>query len=244
MTQGDKESFKEYAQRFIQKSAQIRPSLEESEISEIFFETLSPFYSEKMLACASQKFTDMVDMGVRIEEWARKGQVSKDNGSSSSASGGSSGGSSNGNRRSGNGYPRKNAQEVGMVAHGGFQPIYPNYPYVASVAPQTPNPRNSNYQPQRPQAPPPYYPPLYQQPYQPYNPQPFYQQPYYPPPPQQQQRPPAQQQPRPPRNQFPPIPMLYKDLLPSLLARNLVQTRPQLRMQNPLPAWYRADRTC
>jgi hypothetical protein len=67
MTQGDKESFKEYAQRFIQKSAQIRPSLEESEISE----TLSPFYSEKMLACASQKFTDMVDMGVRIEEWAR-----------------------------------------------------------------------------------------------------------------------------------------------------------------------------
>jgi hypothetical protein len=63
MTQGDKESFKEYAQHFIQKSAQIRPSLEESEISEIFFETLSPFYSEKMLACASQKFTDMADMG-------------------------------------------------------------------------------------------------------------------------------------------------------------------------------------
>lgn len=38
--------------------------------------------------------------------------------------------------------------------------------------------------------------------------------------------------------------MPYKDLLSSLLARNLVQTRPQPRMQNPLPAWYRADRTC
>jgi uncharacterized membrane protein YgcG len=118
MTQGDKESFKEYAQRFIQKSAQIRPLLDEREISELFFETLSPFYSEKMLACASQKFTDMVDLGVRIEEWARKGHVSKDSGLSSGSSGGSSSGSSNGNRRSGNGYPRKNTQEVGMVAHG------------------------------------------------------------------------------------------------------------------------------
>jgi hypothetical protein len=53
MSQGHKESFKEYAQRFIQKSAQIRPSLDESELSDLFYETLSPFYSEKMLACAS-----------------------------------------------------------------------------------------------------------------------------------------------------------------------------------------------
>jgi hypothetical protein len=246
MTQGEKESFKEYAQRFIQKSAQIRPALNERELSDLFYETLSPFYSEKMVACASQKFTDMVDTGVRIEEWARKGHVAKDNGSSNGSSGGSSSGSSNG-KKFGNGYPRKNTQEVGMVAHGGSQPVYPNYPYVANIAPQTPAPQNPPQQQQRPQAPPPYYPPLYQQPYQPYNPQPFYPYPYYPPPPsppQQQQRPQAQQQPRPPRNQFPPIPMPYKDLLPSLLARNLVQTRPQPRMQNPLPAWYRADRTC
>ncbi|XP_039686840.1 uncharacterized protein [Medicago truncatula] len=236
MTQSDKESFKEYAQRFIQKSAQIRPPLDEREVSDLFYETLSPFYSEKMLGCASQKFTDMVDMGVRIEDWVRKGRVSKD--------GASSGGSSNGNRKFGNGYSKKNAQEVGMVAHGGSQPVYPSYPYVANIPPPTPAPQNPNYQLQRPQTPHPYYPPLYQP--QPYQPQPFYQQPYYTPSPQpQQSRPRAQQQqPHPQRNQFPPIPMTYEALLPSLLVRGLVQTLPPPRVQNPLPPWFRADRNC
>jgi hypothetical protein len=62
--------------------------------------------------------------------------------------------------------------------------------------------------------------------------------------PQQQHRPKVQQQPHPPRNQFFPIPRLYKDLLPSLLARNLVQLKAPPHVQNPLPHWYRADRTC
>ncbi|XP_039683784.1 uncharacterized protein [Medicago truncatula] len=136
-----------------------------------------------------------------------------------------------------------------MVAHGGSQPVYPNYPYVANIPSPIPAPQNPNYQPQRPQAHRPYYPPLYQS--QPYQPQPFYQQLYYPLPPQQQQprqpRPPPQQQqprqPRPPRNQFPPIPMLYGDLLPSLLARGLVQVKPRPLVPNPLPHWYRPDLT-
>jgi len=38
--------------------------------------------------------------------------------------------------------------------------------------------------------------------------------------------------------------MLYGDLLPSLLVRNLVQLRAPPRVPNPLPPWYRADRTC
>jgi len=58
---GDKETFKEYAQRFIQKSAQVRPALEEREVTDLFFETLSPFYSEKMCVVATRKFTDIVD---------------------------------------------------------------------------------------------------------------------------------------------------------------------------------------
>lgn len=80
-------------------------------MTELFFETPSPFYSEKMLGCVTQKFTDMVDMGVRIEEWIRKGRVTKE--------GGSSGGSSDGIQKFGNRYLKKNAQEDGMVAHGG-----------------------------------------------------------------------------------------------------------------------------
>ena len=86
-----------------------------------------------MLGCASQKFTDVVDMGVRIEEWVRKGRVSKEGSSSVVSASGSSGNSSNGSKKFGNGYPKKSAQEIGMVAHGGSQPIYPNHPYIANI---------------------------------------------------------------------------------------------------------------
>jgi len=124
-----------------------------------------------------------------------------------------------------------------MVAHEGSQPMYPAYPLVANIQPPTPAPQMPNYQPQRP---PPYYPPLYQQPY-PQNPQQFFQQPYYP----QQPRPQAPQQPNHPRRvYFPPIPMPYRDLLPFVLAKGLAQTRPPPRVPNPIPNWYRADRTC
>jgi len=108
---------------------------------------------------------------------------------------------------------------------------------VANIPPPIPAPQMQNYQPQRP---PPYYPPLYQQPY-PQNPQQFFQQPYYPQPPCPQA---PQQQNRPRKTFFPPIPMPYRDLLPSVLARGLVQTKPPPRVPNPIPNWYRADRTC
>ncbi|XP_039682835.1 uncharacterized protein [Medicago truncatula] len=241
LTQKEKESFKEYAQRFIQKVAQIRPPLDERELSELFYETLSPCYSEKMIVCASQKFTDLVETGMRIEEWARKGAAV-----SGSSSGGSSGVSSNGNKKFGNGYPKRNAQEVGMVAHGGPQPVYPNHPFVANITPQMTAPQNPNYQSPRPQGPAPYYPPLYQPLY---NLQQFPQQPYYPQQPYQQR---PQQQPRPQapynqqnqRQQFDPLPMTYGALLPSLLAQNLVQTIPPPRIPDPLPRWYRPDLHC
>ncbi|XP_039682905.1 uncharacterized protein [Medicago truncatula] len=241
LTQKDKESFKEYAQRFIQKASQIRPPLDERELSEMFYETLSPCYSEKMIVCASQKFIDLVETGIRIEDWARKGAGS---------SGGSAGSSSNGNKKFGNGYSKRNAQEVGMVAHGGSQPVYPSHPYVANITPQMTAPQNPNYQPPRPQGPSPYYPPLYQLPY---NPQQFPQQPYYPQQPYQQ-RPqyPPQQQPRPQapynqqnqKQQFDPIPMTYGALLPSLLTQNLVHTLPPPRIPDPLPRWYRPELHC
>jgi len=78
MTQGDKETFKEYAQRFIQKSAQVHPALDEREVTDLFFETLSPFYSEKMFVVATQKFNDIMDTGMRIEDWVRKGRFPKE----------------------------------------------------------------------------------------------------------------------------------------------------------------------
>jgi len=38
--------------------------------------------------------------------------------------------------------------------------------------------------------------------------------------------------------------MLYRDLLPTVLSRGLVQTKPPPHVPNPIPNWYRADRTC
>ncbi|XP_024628719.1 DNA translocase FtsK-like [Medicago truncatula] len=161
LTQKDKESFKEYAQRFIHKAAQIRPPLDERELSEMFYETLSPCYSEKMIVCASQKFTDLVETGIRIEDWARKG---------AGASGSSSGSSAPV-------YP--NHPYIANITPQMTAPQNPNY---QPPRPQGPSP----YYPLLYQ--PPYN--LQQFPQQPYYPQqPYQQRPHYPP--QQQPRPQA-----------------------------------------------------
>ncbi|GAU47906.1 hypothetical protein TSUD_404660, partial [Trifolium subterraneum] len=43
---------------------------------------------------------------------------------------------------------------------------------------------------------------------------------------------------------FDPIPMKYADLLPALLAKDFVQTRPPPPVPAVLPTWYRSDLTC
>jgi len=189
MTQGDKETFMEYAQRWRGFAAQIVPPLEDKELTRIFLKTLSPFYYERMIASAPGNFAEMVGMGIRLEEGVREGRLGKESVSSSNA------------KRFGRRYPKKKEQEISMVAHEGYQLGYPTYPYVANISPATPTPQNPYYQPQMPQRPPPYYPQLYQlpypqnqqfpqQPYYPQNPPQFPQQPYRPP--QNQQRPRAQ----------------------------------------------------
>ena len=75
LTQKEKESFKEYAQRWRQLAAQIRPPLEERELTKLFLNTLSPFYLEKMIGSASHDFNEMVGMGMRIEEALRDGRL-------------------------------------------------------------------------------------------------------------------------------------------------------------------------
>ncbi|XP_050876219.1 uncharacterized protein LOC127079911 [Lathyrus oleraceus] len=68
MSQKDKESFKEYAQRWREIAAQIFPTLEEKEVTKIFFKTLSSFYYDRMIASAPSYFTEMVNMGMRLKE--------------------------------------------------------------------------------------------------------------------------------------------------------------------------------
>ncbi|KAK2410935.1 hypothetical protein QL285_046268 [Trifolium repens] len=176
LTQREKESFKEYAQRWRELAAQIRPPLEEKELCKLFLNTLSPFYYKKMVASAPNNFTEMVVMGMRLEEGVREGRLMKGDAPA-------------------NGYPRKKEKEVGMVTHGGPRSGYPFYPHVAAISPI---------------------------PQQPFN-----------------------QQNRTQRNQsFDPIPMKYADLLPALLTKNLVQTKPPPPVPERLPAWYRTDLTC
>jgi len=78
MTQNDNESFKAYAQRWRDVAAQVRPPLEEKELTEIFLETLDQFYYEHMLASPSDNFAKMMTVGMRIEEWVRKGRLIKE----------------------------------------------------------------------------------------------------------------------------------------------------------------------
>ncbi|KAH1247472.1 hypothetical protein GmHk_06G017373 [Glycine max] len=147
-------------------------------------------------------------------------------------------------------FAKKKDQEVGMVAHGKPQQNFTPYRQVANVASTIPNP---SYHQQRPHYPYPYPPQQYppqQYPPQQYPPQQYppqqYHQPQYPQ--KQQNRPQTPQQPYHSQNRqkttFDPIPMKYADLLPALLAKNLVQVRTPPRTPDVLPPWFRHDLTC
>jgi len=77
MTQGGKETFMEYAQRWRGFAAQIVPPLEDKELTWIFLKALSPFYYKKMIASAPGNFAEMI--GMRLEEGVREGRLAKEN---------------------------------------------------------------------------------------------------------------------------------------------------------------------
>jgi hypothetical protein len=106
MAQKDKETFKEYAQRWREIASQISPPLEEREMTKIFLKTLDSFYYERMIASAPSDFTEMVNMGMRLEEGVREGRLARESDSSSGA------------RKFCGSFPKKKGQEVGLVTQG------------------------------------------------------------------------------------------------------------------------------
>jgi hypothetical protein len=106
MAQKDRESFKEYAQRWREVAAQIIPPLEEKQMTKIFLQTLDSFYYKKMVASAPHDFADMVTIGMRLEEGVRQGRLAKKDGSFS------------GTRKLGNNFQEKE-QEVSMLTQRG-----------------------------------------------------------------------------------------------------------------------------
>ena len=122
MSHRDKETFKEYAQRWRETAAQISPPLEEKEMTKIFLNTLGPFYYERMIASAPNDFTEMVNMGMRLEEGVRAGRLTKDIRSSS------------GTKKPGSSFQKKKEQDVSMISQGKPKGNANHRP-VAAIAP-------------------------------------------------------------------------------------------------------------
>ena len=78
MTQADKETFKEYAQRWRDIVAQVSPRIEEKEMAKLSIKTLSHFYYERMVGSAPRDFSEMVNIGMRLEEGVREGRLVKE----------------------------------------------------------------------------------------------------------------------------------------------------------------------
>ena len=134
MSQKEKETFKEYAQRWREIAAQISPSLEEKELTKIFLKTLSSFYYERMVASAPSDFTEMVNMGVRLEEAVREGRLVRNTESSSS-------------KRYGGALQKKKEQEISNISQGRQRQRYHSQ-QIATVSPVTSSAPAPAYQPQ------------------------------------------------------------------------------------------------
>ncbi|XP_058741317.1 uncharacterized protein LOC131613686 [Vicia villosa] len=109
MSQREKESFKEYMQRWRELASQIIPPMEEKEITKVFLKTLSTFYYEKMVASAPDDFTEMVNMGLWLEEGIRECHLIIE--ASSSLSNG-------GVKRFGSNFAKKKEETISAISRG------------------------------------------------------------------------------------------------------------------------------
>ncbi|KAI5405524.1 hypothetical protein KIW84_052349 [Lathyrus oleraceus] len=192
-------------------------------MTKIFLKTLSSFYYERMIASAPSDFTEMVNMGMRLEERVREGRLSKDEGSSSKRYGAFS------KKKDGEAHavqshvkPRKPSAKRKPVRH------VSNQHQVAHIAPVFRD--NQQYQHQQHNQ---------QQSQQ-------YQQQHHP---QQQAYQPRNSNPAGPSYEkkkitFDPIPVSYAELYPSLIERKLITPRdPPAIPANP-QWWYKPDQHC
>ncbi|GAU50634.1 hypothetical protein TSUD_410280 [Trifolium subterraneum] len=122
LAQKENESFKEYAQRWRELAAQIRPPMEEKELCKLFLHTLSPFFYEKMVGVVSRSFTEMVEMRMCLEEGVRQGRLTREKALTDTA------------ERYGNNFSEKQEFEIGMVAQGGPHSRNSAYQHIAAIA--------------------------------------------------------------------------------------------------------------
>ena len=76
MEKGEKKSIREYAQRWRDLAAQVRPSFLDREMVTLFANTLkAPFY-EHVMGSSAQQFTDAVAVAERIEQGIKSERIS------------------------------------------------------------------------------------------------------------------------------------------------------------------------
>ena len=72
MCKRERESFKEYAQRWRDLAAQVAPPMMEREIITMIIDSLPMFYYEKMVGYMPSTFADLVFAGKRIKVGLRR----------------------------------------------------------------------------------------------------------------------------------------------------------------------------
>lgn len=76
MTKKDRESFKEYAQRWRELTAQVEPPLAKWELVDLFMDTLHIPFFEKMIGSGSSEFSYLVSIGERFKHELKSGKIS------------------------------------------------------------------------------------------------------------------------------------------------------------------------
>ncbi|KAK5792305.1 hypothetical protein PVK06_033419 [Gossypium arboreum] len=215
------ESFRQYAQRWRDISAQVEPPLTKTEITVLFINTLKvPFY-DKLVGSATKDFSDIVISGELIENAFKSGRMEGSEGSRKAAP------------------VRKKEPEAHMVGTESR--------YIPNSYPNQPRPRNyppsSFYYP--PQT------PYYQAPHSSYpvyatnNQRPVTTFPQNTLPTQSQPRnEPRPTRPNPERQQFTPIPVSYGELYPKLLEKQLISPHYMAPLKPPYPKWYDPNASC
>ncbi|XP_050909267.1 uncharacterized protein LOC127123044 [Lathyrus oleraceus] len=75
MVMNEKESFKEYAQRWRELVAQVEPLLSEKEMTEIFVDTLKDLLFDRLMSSTVSYFAHLVTIGDLIEKALKDGKI-------------------------------------------------------------------------------------------------------------------------------------------------------------------------
>jgi len=231
MVKKESETFKVYAQRWRDLAAQVATPMVEREMITMMVDTLLVFYYEKLVGYMLSSFADLVFAGERIEVGLRRGKFDYVSSTSTNVR---RIGATGAKRKEGDTHAVTSAPawvKPPHTSHGTHQYVQ----HHPSFSTRTGN--SSNSTPAQPRAPAPI------QRVAPQAPAPTTTRPTgnthfgagsnamrnFPPR---------------PIPEFTPIPMTYEDLLPSLIANQMVVISPGKIYQPPFPKWYDPDATC